>query len=547
MAQLDQLIGAMFRHSAEAVMLAEGEKPALVIDGSARPVAKQSLDASQVLRLVAEVAPATHRERVDAGIATRFAYEGAGTTVEIELEDGPRVTIRPARAERAPIPLSDVPDVPLAREVPPPGPPPAAKPAAKPATPPPAPAAKPAATAPTAAAMPAAPPPAPAARIEVAPPVSASELRLDRLLHELVGRGGSDLHVSSTCPPMIRIDGELRELDGFPTLDGEGAERLLLAVAPERNRSEFADVGDTDFAYEITGLARFRCNLFRDQRGTGGVMRVIPSRILGADELGLSQQIQSLAQLTKGLVLVTGPTGSGKSTTLAALVDLVNSTRAEHIITIEDPIEFVHPNKRCLVNQRQVFVHTRSFKAALRAALREDPDVVLVGELRDLETVGIAIETAETGHLVFGTLHTNSAVSTVDRLIDQFPGDEQERIRVMLSESLKAVIAQVLCRKVSGGRVAAHEVLMVNPAVSNLIREGKTFQIPSIMQTSRKLGMVTMNEALTELVQSKTIEPREAYLKAVDKASLLTTFRSRHIPIGFLASTESAVREPEPA
>jgi twitching motility protein PilT len=266
------------------------------------------------------------------------------------------------------------------------------------------------------------------------------------------------------------------------------------------------------------------------------VFRVIPTRILTCDELGLSAELRDLCMLTRGLVLVTGPTGSGKSTTLAALVDHINRVRSDHIITIEDPIEFVHPNRSCLVNQREVPVHTRDFRTALRAALREDPDVVLVGEMRDLETIAIALETAETGHLVFGTLHTNTAISTIDRLIDQFPTDRQEQIRVMLSESLKAVVAQVLCRKIGGGRAAALEVLMVNTAVSNLIREGKSFQIQSIMQTGRKIGMVTMSDALIDLVRRKIVEPREAYMKAVDKNALLCAFRGQNIPVDFLES-----------
>jgi twitching motility protein PilT len=248
------------------------------------------------------------------------------------------------------------------------------------------------------------------------------------------------------------------------------------------------------------------------------VFRVIPSKILTAEQLGLSQYILNLCALNKGLVLVTGPTGSGKSTTLCAMVDYVNRMRQDHVITIEDPIEFVHPNQKCLINQREVRTHTDSFKDALRAALREDPDILLVGELRDLETVAIAIETAETGHLVFGTLHTTTAASTVDRVIDQFPADRQAQIRVMLSESLKGVIAQTLCRKIGGGRVAALEVLIVTGAVSNLIREGKTFQIPSIMQVSKALGMVSLNDALMELVMKKLVEPAEAYAKAVDKS-----------------------------
>jgi twitching motility protein PilT len=288
---------------------------------------------------------------------------------------------------------------------------------------------------------------------------------------------------------------------------------------------------DSDFAYEIPGVARFRVNLFRDRFGPCIVARVIPTEIISAEKLGLSQSVKNLCSLSKGLVLVTGPTGSGKSTTLAALIDLINREREDHIITLEDPIEFVHQSKKCFINQREVGVHTQGFKRALRAALREDPDVVLVGEMRDLETVAIAIETAETGHLVFGTLHTTTAISTVDRIIDQFPGERQGQIRQMLAESLKGVIAQTLCRKVGGGRVAALEVLLTTPAVSNLIREGKTFQIPSIMQTSRKTGMILLNDALLALVQAGKIEPREAYVKAIDKHGLINAMTASGLSV----------------
>jgi twitching motility protein PilT len=261
----------------------------------------------------------------------------------------------------------------------------------------------------------------------------------------------------------------------------------------------------------------------------GAVFRVIPSRILSAEDMGLSKEILQLCHLPKGLVLVTGPTGSGKSTTLCALIDYINRNRSDHIITIEDPVEFVHENKKCLINQRQVGEHTDSFKNALRAALREDPDIVLVGELRDLETVAIAMETAETGHLVFATLHTSSAASTVDRIIDQFPAERQGQIRLMLAESLKGVISQMLCKKVGGGRVPALEVLIGIPSVSNLIREGKAFQIPSVMQTGKKYGMVLMNESLLDLVKKKTVVPEEAYSKAVDKLGLLGMFKRNDV------------------
>jgi twitching motility protein PilT len=277
-------------------------------------------------------------------------------------------------------------------------------------------------------------------------------------------------------------------------------------------------------------------NVFRDRGGVGAVFRQIPIEIKTAKDLNLPPAVVQLGDLSKGLVLVTGPTGSGKSTTLAAIVDYINDTRTEHIITIEDPIEFVHKNKKCLVNQREVGSHTRSFKDALRAALREDPDIVLVGEMRDLETIAIAIETAETGHLVFGTLHTTTATSTVDRIVDQFPADRQQQIRVMLADSLKGVVAQTLCRRIGGGRVAALEVLLSNNAVQNLIRDGKTFQLPSILQTSRAQGMVLLNDSLTDFVKRGLVEPREAYLKAVDKGGLIHLFKNNGIPL----PTESA-------
>ena len=342
---------------------------------------------------------------------------------------------------------------------------------------------------------------------------------IDHLFRALCDLRASDLHLSVGSPPTMRLDGHMQPLgaDGVP-LSAAEVTQLLEPIMPEKNRLEFAETRDTDFAYEISGLARFRVNAFVDRKGPGAVVRVIPASIMTAEQLGLSPHILQLCKLHKGLVLVTGPTGSGKSTTLCAMIDYINRERKDHIITIEDPIEFVHENRNCLINQREVGVHTDSFKKALRAALREDPDIVLVGELRDLETVAIAIETAETGHLVFGTLHTTTAASAVDRMIDQFPSDQQAQIRIMLSESLRGVIAQTLCRKIGGGRVAALEVLISTGAISNLIRESKTFQIPSMMQVGRAHGMATLNDALVELVKTKLVAPEEALAKAVDKA-----------------------------
>lgn len=352
---------------------------------------------------------------------------------------------------------------------------------------------------------------------------------IDRLFRKLVAIGASDLHISSGEVPMTRVDGDMSRLKGEEVLSPEQLYQLLLPIIPETNLEQFEAENDTDFAYEIEGLARFRANIFRDRHGVGAVFRTIPADIISAEQLGLSKHVKELCTLHKGLVLVTGPTGSGKSTTLCALVDLINRTRAAHIITIEDPIEFVHENKQCLINQREIGKHTGSFKRALRAALREDPDVVLVGEMRDLETIAIAIETAETGHLVFGTLHTTTAYSTIDRIIDQYPPDQQEQIRVMLSESLKGVVSQTLCKKIGGGRVAALEFLSVTPAVSNLIREAKTFQIPSIMQTSKNLGMCLLNDALVDLVVKKQVTVEEAISKAVDKKSLTTSLKNKDL------------------
>jgi twitching motility protein PilT len=364
-----------------------------------------------------------------------------------------------------------------------------------------------------------------------APPEPA----INALFRAMMKQGASDLHISAGERPMVRRDGDMSRLDEQSArFKGDQIMELLRPIMPAANVTEFENEHDTDFAYEIPGVARFRGNVFLDRRGVGAVFRTIPTEIVTVEKLQLSAAVQNLCYLSKGLVLVTGPTGSGKSTTLSALIDLVNRTRHDHVITIEDPIEFVHTNKSCLVNQRQVGPHTESFKRALRAALREDPDVVMVGEMRDLETMAIAMETAETGHLVFGTLHTSTAYSTVDRLIDSFPSDRQAQIRVMLSESLKGVVSQTLCKKVGGGRVAAYEILLVNSAIANLIREGKTFQIPSIMQTSKKSGMLLLNDALFELVTQKKVEAREAYIRSIDKANFVTQLRAAGHKLEFL-------------
>jgi twitching motility protein PilT len=360
----------------------------------------------------------------------------------------------------------------------------------------------------------------PAAEASGRPVVSSDEPRVFRYLRQLVELEGSDLHLSAGEPPRARIHGEIRPLEPrHPRLSDAELRKLLYEILPPRALDQFERLRDADFGTSIEGLARFRANYFEDRKGMGAVFRQIPYEIVSPEQLGLPKSVLDLCWLSKGLVVVTGPTGSGKSTTLASLIDFVNRNRSDHIVTIEDPIEFVHENRKCLVNQREVGTHTENFKNALRAALREDPDIVLVGEMRDLETIAIAIETAETGHLVFGTLHTTTAASTVDRIIDQFPSDRQDQIRAMLSESLRGVIAQVLCKKIGGGRVAAFEVLLTNPAVSNLIREAKSYQLTSVMQTGRSAGMQTMNDHLFELVRSKQVAAKEAYIKSTDKSS----------------------------
>ena len=357
--------------------------------------------------------------------------------------------------------------------------------------------------------------------------------QLDELLKLTVERGASDLHLSANYCPCIRVDGAMRFLTEFPVLTPDANEAMLLASMPEHNRREFEEHWDTDFSYKIDGIGRFRVNAFKDTHGTGGVFRSVPEQVPALEDLGLgfSGVLRELCMHTKGLVIVTGPTGSGKSTTLAAMVDLINRTRKEHIITIEDPIEFVHQSKECLINQREVHRHTRSFAGALRAALREDPDIVLLGEMRDLETTEIALETAETGHLVLATLHTNTATSTVDRIIDKFPGDRQNQIRTLLANTLIGVVAQTLCKRMDDGRVAAAEILLATSAVRANIRDQKTHQLPTAIQTGYSVGMRSFTDSLFQLVQDGIITPREAYLKAVDKVSLEQKFSSAGIPL----------------
>jgi twitching motility protein PilT len=365
---------------------------------------------------------------------------------------------------------------------------------------------------------------------------------IDNLFRMMSERKASDLHMTSEHQPMIRDSGDMVPLEGVPKLSKEQVKQILLEIAPDRSKKQFEETWDADFAYALEGCGRFRANYFVDRNGPGAVFRRIPDKILSAEQLGLPHAVLRLCEYKKGLVLVTGPTGSGKSTTLAAMIDHINANRKEHIITIEDPVEFVHPAKKCLVNQREVHQHTKSFAAALRAALREDPDIVLVGEMRDLETTRIAIETAETGHLVFGTLHTSTASSTVDRIINQFPAEEQEQIRLMLAGSLRGVVAQNLLKKKGGGRCAAQEILFVTPGVAANIREGKTYQIPSQMQTGARDGMVLLNDALERMVKGDLVEPMEAFDRSIDKEDMAKKLKA----LGHDVEAAAALPPPKP-
>jgi len=470
MAALDKVLDTMAPSGAHLLTLKAGEVPLLHTAAGSRPVHNQPLNEGQVLLYIKELAGTADRQALEGGGPASFVYRG----FQVEVQEGPNgysARITPAGESAG------------------------GEDAAEP-------------------------------RVDAAEGAAA----IDALFHQMIQAGASDLHMTMGEKPRLRLSGEMVPTE-HPPLAKESMEGYLWPICPEKNREEFEEVHDTDFAYEVPGLARFRCNYFMDRSGMGAVFRQIPTQIPTIDQLGLPKSVTELCWLSKGFVVVTGPTGSGKSTTLAALVKFINQHRKDHIVTIEDPIEFVHPNDHCLINQREVGGHTTSFKRALRAALRQDPDIVLVGEMRDLETIGIAIETAETGHLVFGTLHTTTAPSTIDRIIDQFPADRQAQVRVMLSETLKGVIAQTLCKKKGGGRVAAFEILVVNSATSNLIREGKTYQIPSVMQTQKGMGNRTLNDSLLELVKKGLVDPKEAYIKAVDKVGLVSLYERNNIPL----------------
>ncbi|HBF10093.1 MAG: type IV pilus twitching motility protein PilT [Pseudomonadota bacterium] len=336
---------------------------------------------------------------------------------------------------------------------------------------------------------------------------------ITELLAFSVKQKASDMHLSAGLPPMIRVDGDVRRIN-LPPMDHKQVHELIYDIMNDKQRKDFEEFLETDFSFEVPGLARFRVNAFNQNRGAGAVFRTVPSKVLTMSELGMGDVFRRIASTPRGICLVTGPTGSGKSTTLAAMLDYINDNRYEHILTIEDPIEFVHESKKCLVNQREVHRDTMGFSEALRSALREDPDIILVGEMRDLETIRLALTAAETGHLVFGTLHTTSAAKTIDRVVDVFPAAEKAMVRSMLSESLQAVISQTLLKKSGGGRVAAHEIMIATPAIRNLIREDKVAQMYSAIQTGGAMGMQTLDQCLSELVSKGQVSKEVARTKA---------------------------------
>jgi twitching motility protein PilT len=561
MTQLDRLLAAMTASRADALVLDAGEPARLEAGGTMRPLTKGGLTKAQIVAILKESAnsdsqsklgqglPVTFLRTTDTGaFVVRAMVQGDALHVEARIDDRAefkRVTGLFQAVEDEEFPEEEAPSV-ASHSAGASGQ--AAGNGSGDAV-----AANGSYDAPPATRAPASPPgerttPLPQRSLDAIFAFEGSDRAqalLDALLRKMVEVGSSDLHLRVGEPPILRHHGEMQRMGDFAPLTDEQLTSMIRSIMPERNRLEYEEANDTDYAYEISGVARFRANAARDRKGAVAVFRQIPATVVTVEQMGVSEEVQRLCFLTKGLVLVTGPTGSGKSTTLCALIDLVNRARSDHVITIEDPIEFVHPNKSCIITQRQVGVHTRSFKSALRAALREDPDIILVGELRDLETVAIAIETAETGHLVFGTLHTTTAAGTIDRIIDQFPADRQEQIRVMLAESLKGVISQTLCKKIGGGRVAAREILLSMPSVTNLIRESKTFQINSVIQTSKRLGMVALNDALIALVDSNQVEAKEAWMKSVDKTGIVAMLKTRGLDVSFAESDSTAGKAPE--
>lgn len=486
MPHLDAMLRALADRKAKELHLSEGNRPVFVFGNGERPVSQTVLKRAQIVSLLSELTPNGASAKIAAGEAVKFSYSlPDGTAFRCEVAPsakGLSVRIRPSEPSAA----TGEPLAPAAS----PRPPRFDRSRARPGAP-----------------------------------------EVEAYLTFAAEAGASDLHLSAEAPPMLRLDGELTGIEGAEPLSPKEAERLLAPLIPERRRKGFETALRTYFAHEIPGVARFRCHVFADRRGPGAAFRVVPTAIPSVRDLGLPEAILDLCSLPKGLVLVTGGAGSGRSTTLACLVDHVNRSRPAHVVTVEDPVEFVHANARGLVNQHEIEPDDETLARALRAALREDPDVVVVGEIRDVETLALALETAETGPLVLGALHSPTAAAAVSRMIDRFPAERQVQVRLALSESLRGVISQTLLRRKGGGRVAALEVLLGVPAVSNLIREGKTFQIPSIMQATREQGMILRNDALLDLVKRGIVEPDEAARRCADRVGFAALLKGAGIPL----------------
>lgn len=525
--RIDFYIQHLERHGATGIELIS-DRPVRFLVPQGERKSNAPIDHGQVVELIREAAPVKVMEQLRReGLASFTHYGPEGTAVDVEVAtpgaDSWRVMITPASRESTEE-LRGVIEPAAEQVVAPPPPPPQNR-----YVPPPPPPPMPAAAEPERDAvgrqdadrkkrqtsMP--PPPAPAAR---AVTLADGEPAIHRFLRMMSEADASDLHLSSGVAPIVRLDGEMQALEAREPLGGDTLSAMLYEIAPPKARADFEARRDTDFSYAIEGVARFRINCFVDRRGVGAVFRRVSPEVMTLSDLGLPDAVVELCWLTRGLVLVTGPSGSGRSTTLTTLIDYVNEHRNDHVITVESPIEFLHDNRKCLVNQREVGTHTESYAAALDAALREDPDVVMVADLRDLETTALALELAETGHLVFATMPTASAIATVDRVIEQYPVDRQPQIRMMLASSLRGVISQTLCRRTGGGRVAAFELLVITHAAANMIRERKTEQLSAVMQTGKALGMQTLNDHLLSLVRDGQVGPEEAYGCAYDKEGL---------------------------
>ncbi|HET9704069.1 MAG TPA: PilT/PilU family type 4a pilus ATPase [Vicinamibacterales bacterium] len=498
MSVVDGMLQMIVEQNARGLRLAAGA-PARVIDssGTSHKASSQELTRQEILQLVGPIVPEQARRRLPQESIVDFDYVSPSGPFKVTiLRNGSEIAVNfepDMEAVAASPPAPAVPAAPLVpgEEAPPP------------------------------------PPPTPSVILRGHP--------IDRLFRVLWASQGSDLHLSAGMPPLMRKDGQIQVLEAdAEALGGDEITKLLDPIVPPAKRDELASRHDVTFAYEVTGLGRFRAKVFADRKGRGAVFRFIPALMISAEELNLSPYVLRLCTLQKGLVIVTGPTGSGKSTTLTALVDYINRTRTDHVITIEDPIEFLHESKGCLINQREVGTHTDGVTDAMRAALREDPNIVMVGDLCDAATARLALQTVESGHLVLATMPMATAATAVGRVIDQFPEEQQPHIRLLLSETLRGVIAQTLCRRAGGGRVAAFEVLLVNSAIANLVREGKTFQIPSMIQASRAQGMIGQGDALLELVVNKMVDAEEAYATAADKAGFEALLKRANIETTFV-------------